>query len=171
MAALFMFFVLSVFSVTAYKYAVTENIAPVSAQSPAVLGSSTDSDPYITEINLHRTRKGLSEIEFSEELREVANDRAQDMVLKQYYSHQSPSGETFSDLVHTAEYACENLQLQASDSLNGAIRAWENSPAHNQCLNHENTSEAAVVVAEYGDYTYDDRQMTAYVFVYLARQN
>ena len=83
-------------------------------------------------INKQRTNNGLPALKIDEELQNVARIKAQDMVNKSYFAHESPTyGTPFNMMKNfgiTYKTAGENIAGNSSNS--GAVTAWMNSPGH-----------------------------------------
>lgn len=78
-------------------------------------------------INEERGTRGLSELDFDRDLREIARYHSRDMGEKDYYSHISPSGEDFEDRYSEFGYNCkvpvsENRYLIGSENIGHSYR-------------------------------------------------
>jgi len=102
-----------------------------------VLGYATDlSRPsLLQDSNTERTNENLADLQLNDKLDKAAQAKAQDMVNKDYWSHQTPSGQLPWAFVDNAHYKYrkvgENLAA-GFDSANAVIRAWLASPTHRQ---------------------------------------
>ncbi|MFZ1361068.1 MAG: CAP domain-containing protein [Candidatus Saccharimonadales bacterium] len=100
-----------------------------------VLGQeNTIAVPELLEsTNRERSKVGLSPLRLNERLSEAAYMKAQDMLARQYWDHNSPDGvppwKWFGDVQYNYAYAGENLarNFHTSDAV---VQAWMNSPAH-----------------------------------------
>jgi len=141
----------------------------------AVLGSQTtvqaeNTSTLLNSINTARLNSGLLALNYDDaELQQVTKVRAAEMVAGQYYSHKTASGGSFDDLLGDY-YACENLQLQPSNSVDEAVVAWLKSPPHRECLLSAKTSKAAVSVAKLNTASYGAEQTDNYIFVFIASE-
>ena len=84
--------------------------------------------------NTERTLAGLPPLKLNPQLSQLAGLKAQDMLDKGYFSHQSPSFGSPFDMMKqygiAYNYAGENLAI--NQSAEGAHEAWMNSPGHKQ---------------------------------------
>ena len=84
-------------------------------------------------VNTERTQRGLSELEWSDELADVARLHSQDMVDNDYFSHSSLNGNSFSDRMNIADIswrsAGENIAM-GSITAEDVMNQWMNSDGH-----------------------------------------
>ena len=142
------------------------------SHNSAVLGDSTalSSSSLLAETNVSRQDQALETLSLDSALVRAAQAKAQDMVTNNYWSHDTPNGETpwrfISDAGYKYQKAGENLAYGFSDSQQ-ILTAWLNSPEHRaNVLNGSYTQvgfgiahssdfvghgSATVVVAMYGD--------------------
>jgi len=99
--------------------------------SPDVM--SRESAKIINLTNSVRQRLSLNALTPSNNLTQAAYDKAQDMLLSQYFAHNGPDGRSVKDWLASAGYryevAGENLAMgfaQAGD----VVEAWIKSPTH-----------------------------------------
>jgi len=95
-------------------------------------------------VNNERTKVGLQELAKDPRLDAVAQTKCNDMVAKDYWSHNAPDGKTPWDFLKEAgiSYATagENLAYGFSDA-NSAVTGWMNSQGHkDNILNAEYTN-------------------------------
>jgi len=99
--------------------------------------------------NQERQSLGLQTLKENQKLDEVANLKAQDMLAKAYFSHQSPEGVTpwywFKKVGYTYKIAGENLAIGFLDS-EEVHDAWMNSPLHKRNIVNPNYSEIGMAV-------------------------
>lgn len=125
--------------------------------------------------NERRAERGLSELNFDKELRDIARYHSRDMGVNDYYSHTSPDGEGFSDRYERFGYNCgvpagdryltgaeniayryrEEFTFNGNESLvaNSFVEGWMNSEGHRENILTENWQNhgAGVYVVEDGD--------------------
>lgn len=101
----------------------------------SVLGLATDintSDLY-TDTNIQRNDNGLGSLNLNSQLDSAAQAKANDMVAQNYWSHDTPEGQTPWTFITAAGYnyqtAGENLAY-GFDNSNDTITGWMNSPEH-----------------------------------------
>src|SRR3989344_5554740 len=118
---------------------------------PSVLGISTNvtSEQLITLVNQKRQENGLPPLSFSPELAVAARDKANDMLSKNYWAHNSPDGKTpwefFKEAGYNYVYAGENLARGFNTSLD-VTNAWMASPTHRANVLSPNYSDVGFAV-------------------------
>lgn len=104
-------------------------------QIPDVLGYATDIhvEQLLTDTNALRQSLGLTPLILNPKLSQAAAAKAQDMFAKNYWAHNSPTGNTPWDFILDAGYkytvAGENLAKNFTDS-QSVVNAWLASPTH-----------------------------------------
>lgn len=102
---------------------------------PDVLGYATDIhvEQLLSGTNAERTAAGLPALTLNGELSQAAAAKASDMLSKNYWAHNSPTGATPWDFIIGSGYhytvAGENLAKNFSDS-GSVVSAWMSSPTH-----------------------------------------
>lgn len=102
---------------------------------PDVLGYATDIhvEQLLSDTNAKRAEAGLSAVTINSTLSNAAAAKAADMFSKNYWSHNSPTGDTPWTFISGAGYAYtiagENLAKNFSTSA-GVVDAWMASPSH-----------------------------------------
>jgi hypothetical protein len=100
--------------------------------------------------NQERQVAGVSPVKESPVLTQAAYQKAQDMISKNYFSHNSPDGLSpwywFSKNDYTYKYAGENLAIDFFESRD-VVNAWMNSPTHRFNVLNQNYQEIGVAVA------------------------
>lgn len=94
--------------------------------------ASADEKELLRLINAERTKNGLSELKFSEELLKVARDKAKDLVDNNYFSHNSPTYGSPFDMMKSygITYKTAGENIAGNSTLQGAVTAWMNSEGH-----------------------------------------
>jgi hypothetical protein len=104
-------------------------------QMPDVLGYATDIhvEQLLAATNAKRQAAGLSPVTLNGKLSAAAAGKARDMIEKNYWAHNSPTGTTPWEFISGAGYrytvAGENLAKNFSTS-DGVVDAWMASPTH-----------------------------------------
>lgn len=104
-------------------------------QMPDVLGYATDIrvEQLLNETNQKRGEAGLSQLTLNSKLSAAAAAKAQDMFVKNYWAHNSPTGSTPWDFIMGSGYkytvAGENLAKNFTTS-QSVMDAWMASPSH-----------------------------------------
>ena len=143
----------------------------LSARS-GVLGSSLDfsQSSFLNDTNTDRALYHESNLSLSAELNAAAQAKAEDMITKNYWSHDSPSGQTPWNFINNAGYQFQAAGENLAYGFNGAasiLTAWMNSPEHRANIlnanfvnvgfgvaespNYLGKGPSVVVVAEYGE--------------------
>lgn len=94
--------------------------------------ASADEKELLRLINAERTKNGLSELKFSENLLKVARDKAKDLVDNNYFSHNSPTYGSPFDMMKSygITYKTAGENIAGNSTLQGAVTAWMNSEGH-----------------------------------------
>jgi uncharacterized protein YkwD len=105
----------------------------------------------IAETNLQRQENGgLPALKENAKLDETAAAKANDMFLKQYFEHVSPSGVGPGDLAQKYGYDYitegENLILENFSSEKEVVQDWMNSPGHRANILNNRYTEIGVAV-------------------------
>ena len=93
---------------------------------------SNDEREVFNLINTQRTNNGLPALKISNEVQKVARIKAQDMVDKKYFSHNSPTYGSPFDMLKSfkVSYSSAGENIAGNSSNSGAVNAWMNSPGH-----------------------------------------
>lgn len=107
-------------------------------------------DGVIAETNQERSAEGLKALKESAELRRAAELKVDDMFARQYFEHNSPSGEGPSDLAKQVGYAFvivgENLALGNFENDASLVDGWMASPGHRENIMRGVYTEIGVAV-------------------------
>lgn len=111
-----------------------------------VLGYATDmsTSSLLSDTNQQRANNGKAALTINSQLTSAAQNKAKDMAAKNYWSHNSPSGQTPWSFITAAGYkyktAGENLAY-GFDTSGDTMTGWMNSPEHKaNILNSSYTS-------------------------------
>lgn len=124
----------------------------------AVLGAHSDlsASQLLQATNSERSKDHESSLQLSDKLAAAAAAKAADMVQKNYWAHESPSGETPWQFIVASGYsyneAGENLAYGFS-SADGVLDAWMHSPEHRANILDADYSEVGFGVAQSPDFT------------------
>ena len=119
--------------------------------SPAILGFASDIrvDQVIELTNQKRLEQGLTPLQISPRLNEVAQRKAKDMFSVGYWAHTSPTGRDpwsfFQEVGYDYLYAGENLARDFMDS-GSMVTAWMNSPTHRDNIVNSHYQEIGLAV-------------------------
>ncbi len=130
----------------------------------ALLQRSQDVLPYATQMSLEglieetnerRTASQQSPLQHNEQLSKAAQIKAQDMVERNYWSHNTPDGNAPWEFINNAGYsykkAGENLAYGFTDE-DGVIAGWMNSPSHRANMLDGGYQEVGFGFANAADY-------------------
>jgi len=113
--------------------------------------SSITAAKVIELANMDRKEKGIQEFSENEKLSRAAAEKAEDMILNNYFSHTSPQGVTPWHWIekegYDYNYAGENLAMDfvTAEKMN---EAWMASPTHRANILNEKYKEIGVAVKE-----------------------
>lgn len=133
-----------------------KEIIPPPIQGPNTgTKSSLTENGIIEETNLRRQQNGLPPLSISLKLSASAENKVNDMFIRQYFEHQSPTGEGPSDLADVVGYdyllVGENLALGNYESDKILVDAWMNSPGHRENILNPKYKEIGVAI-KFGNY-------------------
>jgi len=118
------------------------------ANTNAGVTLSANEKLLIDKINAERAKVGLAALIPDAKLMKVGRLKAQDMVNKNYFSHQSPTyGSPFNMMKQfgvTYKSAGENIA--GNNSITNAVAAWMNSPGHKANILSKNFNYTGVGV-------------------------
>ncbi|OGY38904.1 MAG: hypothetical protein A2418_01765 [Candidatus Brennerbacteria bacterium RIFOXYC1_FULL_41_11] len=101
--------------------------------------------------NQERQSSGLSPLKESSILDKAAQDKALDMLAKNYFNHNAPDGTLpwywFSKNGYAYKYAGENLAVDFFES-EDVVKAWMNSPTHKFNIMNNKYQEIGVAVVK-----------------------
>ncbi len=113
------------------------------------------SSGIVDATNIERINAGLLPLQINVKLETSALVKTNDMIDKQYFEHDSPSGKSVSDLGRDAGYEYvvmgENLALGVFEESTDVVKAWMQSPGHRANILNPNYQEIGVyaVKAQY----------------------
>lgn len=122
-------------------------VGPVVTAEASAITSST----VISLANAARQQEGLSTLTSNSVLASAAQAKANDMLAKQYFSHNTPSGETPWSFIKAAGYsyvtAGENLAIDFTEA-ESVQTAWMNSPGHRANIMNKSFQEIGIGIAK-----------------------
>ncbi len=102
--------------------------------------------------NNERAKEGLSLLIEEVNLSRAAQAKINDMIDRDYFAHDSPTGESASDLVSSLNYdfiiVGENLAKGDFSSDKELVDGWMNSPDHRENILHSGYKEIGVAIQE-----------------------
>ncbi len=125
-------------------------------------------DGLVQETNERRTAQAQKPLALNAQLTKAAQIKAQDMVERDYWSHNTPDGNAPWEFVNNAGYsyakAGENLAYGFTDE-DDVVGGWMNSPTHRANMLDANYQEVGFGFAESPDYV-DSGPSTIVVAMY-----
>lgn len=122
-------------------------VAPIAQ----VESSAITRDNVISLTNQSRAEFGLTALKSNEKLRIAAQAKADDMLAKQYFAHNTPDGKTPWDFIKAAGYsylvAGENLAVDFLEAEN-VEEAWMNSPGHRANILNKDFEEIGIGISQ-----------------------
>lgn len=116
----------------------------------ATLPAPYEATEIITKVNEARDEVGLKSLITNTQLTEAAQNRANDMADKRYFSHTNLNNEPFwSEITRSGYqylYAGENLAIFYKDT-DKMVTAWLNSPSHRANIMNQNFTETGIGIA------------------------
>jgi len=118
-----------------------------------VLGrqSHVDTAELLAQTNAARTKASLPELTANETLNKAATLKAQDMLVNNYWAHDSPSGVTpwkwLGDAGYRYDVAGENL-AKNYPTATATVDAWMGSPSHRDNILNQNYKDVGFAVVE-----------------------
>lgn len=140
----------------------------------SILGYATEMSvsQLLVETNQERVENGLGKLSINSQLTSAAEAKASDMAAKDYWSHNTPSGETPWTFILAAGYdyktAGENLAY-GFDSSASTVTAWMNSPGHRANILNSSYIEVGFGIININDYQ-DSGNQTLVVAMYGSPQ-
>jgi uncharacterized protein YkwD len=122
----------------------------------------------LSSTNSQRSNYGKSQLTISEQLNSAAQAKANDMVSRNYWSHNTPDGKEPWVFINSSGYsyfkAGENLAYGFSTS-DTTVNGWMNSPSHKENLLDTDFSEVGFGYANSSDFN-NSGQETVVVAMY-----
>ncbi|HYE82617.1 MAG TPA: CAP domain-containing protein [Clostridia bacterium] len=122
----------------------------------AATGSGTmtsDESRILQLVNAERAKTGAKALASNSDCTKLARMKSQDMVNKNYFSHQSPTYGSPFDMLKSYKvsymYAGENIAM--NQNADAAFKAWMNSEGHKKNILNPNFTELGVGIAPKGD--------------------
>lgn len=98
-------------------------------------------------INQERAKNGLSELQWSDELADVAREHSQDMAYNNYFNHTDLNGGKPSDRIKAAGItymACAENIAAGSSTAEAVVQQWMNSEGHRANILNPNLNKLGV---------------------------
>lgn len=117
--------------------------------------------------NRQRLNNHLQTLNEDTILNEIAQSKAKDMIDRQYFAHESPTGDSAGDLANHAGYEYiiigENLALGNYDDDQALVEAWMDSPGHRENILKGQFTAIGVGLAE-GEFEEQNTWLAVQVF-------
>lgn len=121
------------------------------APAAPVEASAITSETVVSLANEARKEGGLAELTVNGLLTQAAQTKANDMLAKQYFAHNTPSGDTPWTFIKATGYnyvtAGENLAIDFTEA-ESIQTAWMNSPGHRANIMNKSFQEIGIGIAK-----------------------
>jgi uncharacterized protein YkwD len=122
----------------------------VTAPAAEPIPSYNNNSLILAFTNAERAQLSLPSLKANYLLDEIAGLRADDLFANQYFEHESPTGNSASDLAKNLGYDYlligENLALGDFGDEQGIVSAWMGSPGHKANILNDNYEELGVSI-------------------------
>ncbi len=127
----------------------TAAVKNVPAPLPAALSAA---DVIACTNRARQETSGMPPLSENLSLNEIAKQRLDDMLRKQYFAHVSPSGDSASEVAQRTGYAYkylgENLVMGYFATVDKMVQTWMQSPSHRKNILTDKCSEIGVAVGK-----------------------
>jgi uncharacterized YkwD family protein len=117
---------------------------------------SSDESKILQLVNAERAKAGAKPLGSNGDCTKLARMKSQDMVDKDYFSHQSPTYGSPFDMLKSNNvsymYAGENIAM--NQTADAAFKAWMNSEGHKKNIMNPNFTDLGVGIAPKGNGSY-----------------
>lgn len=141
-------------------------VVTVALPARSLLSSAITAVNIVDLTNAARRSLGVAELRMNPQLSQAATAKAEDMVINQYFAHNSPTGVTPWSWVKSAgyvyRYAGENLAVHFTTA-EGVTDGWLASPTHRENIASEKFTEIGIGIAR-GDYQGVDSTFVVQMF-------
>ncbi len=149
---------LALFSILVVSIKVASISFIVLTPASTTLAAAITNETIVSLANSARVEGGLPELTTSSLLSKAADNKAKDMLARQYFSHNTPDGATPWSFIKAVGYsystAGENLAIDYTDA-SSVQTAWMNSPGHRANIMNKNFTQIGIGIAQG---TYDNHQ-------------
>lgn len=115
----------------------------------------------LQETNIQRSNNGRAALSLNNQLSQAAQQKANDMVARDYWSHASPEGTQPWEIISSVGYAYlaagENLAY-GFDTSAATVAGWMNSPGHKANVLHVDYKEVGFGIANSPNFQGDGEQ-------------
>ena len=111
---------------------------------------STDARKTLDLINEYRNQNGLESLKPYSELQKVAEIKAEDLELNNYFEHNSENLGTPFEMLHanSVDYRIAGENLAGNTTPERAVEAWINSPTHRDNILEERFEYTGIYVID-----------------------
>lgn len=137
------------------------------------LASSIEAPTLLSLANKDRLINGFQPLRLNHKLSTAAQDKAQDMLARDYFEHYTPEGKSPWDFIIASGYdyqmAGENLAMDFKTA-EGVHRAWMNSPSHKKNILREEYEEIGLATVK-GEFSGKETIMVVEMFGKPKKEN
>lgn len=125
---------------------------PAPAQN--VAGLTADEQQMLNSVNRERSRNGLAPLQADLQLTKLARMKSQDMISKNYFSHQSPTYGSPFDMMRTygVSYRTAGENIAGNGSVSGAHTSLMNSSGHRANILSSRFTHVGIGIVKGGRY-------------------
>lgn len=106
----------------------------------------------LAQANAQRYKAGLPLLRNNEDLAKMAEVKAHDMIARNYFAHESPTGKNVGELAEDQGYdylsVGENLAFGGFENNTKLVDAWMNSPGHRANIMSNTYTEIGIAVMQ-----------------------
>jgi uncharacterized YkwD family protein len=120
----------------------------------ATKGLTADEKQMLDLVNQERAKQGIAPLKINADLEKLARMKAQDMIDKNYFSHQSPTYGSPFDMMNKygVKYNTAGENIAGNSSVQAAHTALMNSAGHRQNILNPNFTEVGIGIVDGGPY-------------------
>jgi len=124
------------------------------APSQSVAGLTADEQQMLNSVNGERSRNGLAPLQADLQLTRLARMKSQDMISRNYFSHQSPTYGSPFDLLATngVSYKTAGENIAGNGSVSGAHTSLMNSSGHRANILKSAYTHVGIGIVRGGNY-------------------
>lgn len=119
-------------------------------QTTALKGISEEEQLLLNLINKEREEAGVEPLKIDMQLMEVTRLKAEEMVEKNYFSHQSPAHGSPFDMMrkHHIDFKSAGENIAGNKTIEGAVNAWMKSEGHKKNILNEKFSSTGMGIID-----------------------
>lgn len=140
---------------------------PKPVEEPVIKYNYSNDTDILKYTNIERVDGGFGSLSANSYLDKIASFRADDLFANQYFEHESPDGNSATDLANELGYSYlligENLALGNFDNEQAIVSAWMDSPGHRANILNGKYTELGVAIKQ-GIYKGENTTIAVQIF-------